>query len=848
MVFDTGRLMVDGDLKEQCGYRFGNFRLYPAQRLLLCGDDKAEIGQTTLSFTIFLVENAGRQLTKRAIVAGTWHKTVVGESTFANHVTAFRTQFGEDALITINGQGYQCTLLVEPLREPPPELLPVRPASPHSLPIRAAIAFGREAELAQAATELGRHRVLSVVGPGGMGKTWLAVELGWRLAETFPGGVHLIDLAPIRDAAAIPIAMAKVLGVSLRGTRPPSDVVASSLRSRQKLLLILDSCEYVAEPVGALVEALRAIPQLSILVTSQLVLGLADEQVLRLGPLAPADAAALFVDHVRAGKGSFVLDGSNVAIVAEICRRLDFIPNALQLAAGRARKLDIESVRRALASDERFRMLNNGPHNAASRQQTLIATVDWSHGLLAESDQAVFRRLSAFAGGFSPEAAIAVAGSEGCDRWDMIDALDRLVDRSLLIFETGERPRYRLLETLRLYGARKLAEQAEADQIAARLVQYYIGVFDQADAAWETIPDAEWQRLYGIEIDNIRTALDWTLSERSRIALGVALFGGAGRLWHMLDLVPEGRRYCDELIQKIDRTVPAAYEARLHRRGALLWRHADRRKSAELVERSALLCREIGDWLDLASALALVGSQKLYLDQHVDAKASLDEAWHLLGASDRLKSQISILTDLGALALAMNNLEQARQHHVDALELARKMKDTFRESNVLISLGDLEFRLGAPHRAIECAREAISNIRAIGQKLNLPAALTNLAAYHLLSGQADRARPCATEALAILAEDGGHWLRLCLQGWALLAALENRYPEAAQLAGYVDADYRRAGEIREPIEQMVADRVSAICADNLTPSVANDFFADGATWTEEHAVEFTIRRIVSPAD
>jgi predicted ATPase/DNA-binding winged helix-turn-helix (wHTH) protein/tetratricopeptide (TPR) repeat protein len=843
--------MIDGERQEQFGFSFGEFRLYPALRLLLRGGERLEIGQTTFSLAAFLIEHAGRQLSRDEIFAAVWRKQFVGNSTFANHVTAFRSLFGEHSLITINAQGYQCTLIAERTAEPPAELRPIavgaRPVQ--HLPTRSPSCIGRDAELVQAEADLGCHRLLSVIGPGGIGKTWLAIELGWQLLPAYPGGVYFIDLAPIRSANAVASAVVKTLGIPLRGTKAPAEIVAASIRERAKMLLIFDSCEYVTALAAEFCEVLlQRAENVTLLATSQQPFNISPELILRLGPLTPEAATRLFVERVRAADRRFAHDEGNAPAVAEICRRLGCIPHALELAAGRVASLGLDGVRAGLEADERFWMLDNGPKTASERQQTLRAAIEWSYGLLEHRHRLVFDRLSVFAGSFSRAAAIAVAGGEDFSRHEIIDALRRLVEKSLLSFEDGEQPRYRLLETLWLYGMQQLAAAGEAERVTERQLRYFIGVFDAADTEWETMPDAEWQRVYGVEIDNIRGALDWTLAERGRTGLGVALCGGAGRLWHMADLAPEGRRYCDQLIQKIDESVPAVHEARLLRRGAVLWRLIDRRKSAELVERSALLYRQIGDRVNLAAALALMGNNNLYLSRYQEAKVSLDEARQLLAGNDLGKSEFSILTDLGILAVVTGDLAAARQYHLQALEIARKIKDAFRESNVLINLGDLEFRLGAAHRAIECAREAASRLRMAGQTSYLARALTNLAAYHALLRQAELARPCAVEALAILTAEGGHWLRLCLQGWALIAAVEGRCSEAAQLAGYIDADYGRAGEIREPVEQTAADLISTLCAERLVPGVVEDFRADGAVWTEERAVDFTNRRIVSPSD
>jgi predicted ATPase len=840
--------MTNGDKPEQHGYRFGEFRLYPAQRLLLRGDEKLDVSQVAFSFILFMIENPGRRLTKKEVSIGVWAKADAGDTTLGTYSAVFRSLFGTESLITLNSQSLQCTLVVERVSGLPPELLPSSGARPsNTLPPRSASRIGREGELAQAAADISRARLLTIVGPGGIGKSWLARELGWRISDNYPDGLHLVDLAPVKDAAGVASATAKALGIALRGAKAPIEVIATSIRDRGPVLLIFDSCEYVAAAAGAFIAALQERARnLSVLATSQQILNLSDGLILRLEPLAMPDAVTLFVERVRAIDRRFKHDDGNAAGVTEICRRVGCIPHALELAAGRVRSLGIEGVRTGLKGDERFRMLDKAPLTAVGRQQTLLATVDWSHGLLDAADQKIFRRLTCFSGSFSREAAVAVAGADGATRWDIIDALGRLVDKSLLEFEDGEQPRYHFLETLQQYGAKKLEEHGEADTIAELHIGYFEALFDPADEAWETTPDAEWVRKYQLEIDNVRLALDRALERPERTQKGIALCGATGRLWYMLSLVPEGRQYCEKFIALIDGDTPAAHAARLLKRAAMLWRFADRPRAVALLERAAALYRQIEDRPNLGSVLGLVGGDYFHLGRHAEAKIALDEAKVSLSGTNRIKSRINFMTDLGSFALSRNDPEEARRHFTAVRDLARQAKDGLRENNALINLGEALFRLGAADEAIESAREAASGLRAAGQNSFLARALTNLAGYEALGGDHVGSRTSAEEALSLLIEEGGHWARLCLQGWALIAALEGRYPEAAQLNGFVDAGYRRTGEIREPTEQRIYDLVLKTLEANLAADSIQNFAADGTSWSEDRAVDFALRRIVSP--
>lgn len=828
----------------QYGYRFGAFRLYPAQRLLLRDETKVAVGQTAFSFIAFLVSNAGRKLSRKELETGVWGKAT-GDTTVATYVGTARELFGEDALIVLPTQGYQFTLLTAPLLEPPPEPHKIRSASAPTQGLRPALRIGRKAELAQAAADLTRNRMVTIAGPGGIGKTWLAAELGWRVRDRFPNGVHLVDLSQIKDEAGIASATAKVLGIVLRGTKPPGEVIAGSLGAQKPSLLIFDGCEYVVRPTGAFIVALlRGAPLLSVLATSQQPFNIPEEAILRLEPLPIAAAIELFVKRVQAAYRGFRPEGDNEASVEEICRRLDGSPLALDLAARQVRSLGLEAVRAGLTGSARFSLLEGGSLNAAERQQTLRATVAWSHGLLDAFDQRVFRRLACFAGSFAREAAIAIAAEDGATEWDIVHALGRLVDKSLLQFEDAEPARYRFLETLRLYAARKLEEAGETDLIAARHLAYFQSLFMAADEAWETIPDTEWVKRFGAEIDNVRTALDWTLAKPERAQAGIGLCGSTGRIWYMLELVSEGRRYCDRFVELIDDQTPKADAARLLRYSGSLWRHADRRHGLVLMERSAVLYHEIGDGLNLGSVLSLIGGNYTYLGRHEEAKAVLDQANNLLARGNRVKSLLTVNSELGVLAKMRNDTAAARSYQTIAREFARKAKDAVRENLLTVNLAEAEFIDGALDRAIERVTEAISGLRAAGLRSYLAPPLTNLAGYLLLRGDVAAARSHAEEALPMLIEQAGFWLRVGMEKWILIAALEGRLCEAAQLRGFVDAEYSRTGEFREQTEQALATAVDKILVSTLTPQDITIWAQEGARWSEVQAIDFLQRRIV----
>jgi predicted ATPase len=684
---------------------------------------------------------------------------------------------------------------------------------------------------------------VTIIGPGGIGKTWLAVELGWRLAPEFPDGVYLIDLAPVKEAAALASAIAQPLGIALRSTDTPSRIIGCSIDKR-KLLLILDGCEYVTEDARVMTEALLAqAPNLSVLATSQVALRVPKEVLFRLAPLGPEESAALFVETVRAIDHGFEASGENAAFVAEICRRLDGLPLAIEMAADAVPLYGIEEVLAGLV--DRFTMLDAAPRPGAERHATLSAVMEWSHGLLEPSDRETFRRLARFAGSFTAAAAGAIVWPGGASKYQAPAALARLVNKSLLVQQNGKPPRYRMLETIAMYAAAQLDASGERDLIAERHALYYTRLFEQADLAWETMPDAEWLALHGPEIGDARAALDWALEQPERRDLAIALGGAVAYLWERLDLSAEGRGYLDRLVALIDETVPTAEAARVLRSAGMLWQRTDRARSVALTERSVALYRQMQSGPKLGAALGFLGSDYVFLGRHAEAKSLLEEAYGLLTEREHAKSLFRATSNLGTLAEIEGRAANALEYFTAARDLARNLKDGLRANIVINNLGVLDFSIGNLERAIEHFREAVSGFISFGRTVYLGYSLVNLAACLGLRDELAEARGHATEALALLRAAGGRWLTICLQLWAFLGSRAGRYAEAAQLLGFVDAAYARSGEIRQPISQRVYDELSSVLAAHCTTDNIGAWADDGERWSEPHAVDFATRRIIS---
>jgi predicted ATPase/DNA-binding winged helix-turn-helix (wHTH) protein len=536
---------------------FGSFRLLAAQRLLLEGGKPVRLGSRAFEILAALVERAGQVVGKEELIARAWPQTFVEESNLKIQVSALRRAIGDGQdgrryVVTVPGRGYNFVAPVS-LEEPPLASLPpmIAPAGVHNLPLAMTRMIGREEVVATLVSRLSRERLLTIVGPGGIGKTTLALAVAERMIESYEQGVWLVDLAPLGDPRLVPSAVATVLGLEIHTEDPLVGLVAG-LRDK-RMLLLLDNCEHVIDAAASLAAAvLIGVPRVNILATSREPLRVAGEREHHLGPLdspptssglTAAEAAAfpavqLFVERVTAIVEDFALTDANAAPVVEICQRLDGLPLAIELAAPRVEVLGVGGL--AARLDHSLPLLGPRRRATTARHQTMRAVVDWSYGLLSEDEQRFFRALGIFAGGFTVEAAAAVALDPATTRIDAIDRLADLVAKSLLAADIGgTEPRFRLLETTRAYALERLAESGELEIVARRHAEYYRGRLERAEAEWETRPTLPWLGEYAAEIDNLRAALDWAFSPDGDASTGAALTAAAIPLWTHLSLIEE---------------------------------------------------------------------------------------------------------------------------------------------------------------------------------------------------------------------------------------------------------------------------------------------------------------------
>ena len=844
------------DQGDQGAVEFGRFRLEPERRLLTKGGSPVPLGARAFEILCVLVAHAPNVVGNRTLLEQAWAGVHVHKDNLRVQVAALRKALGDGEggnryISTVTGMGY---CFVAPLSRVMPGLAaepPSRQAPPETnLPLRQTEIIGRDRELAELQDWLTRSRLVTLVGPGGIGKTRLAMELGWRALEDFPAGVWLIDLAPLTGGDAVASATATALGVAVAPAEATVEAIIGALGKLPRLL-IFDNCEHLIDAAAALIRTLLERARgLRVLATSQQDLHLAAEQVYGLDPLEvpPAGAveirgfaaADLFAARARAADRLFELHDGNSAGVGEICRHLDGLPLALEMAAARLRMLGVEGLRRGL--DDRLRMLKGAPERGP-RHASLREVVEWSHGLLAPVDQQVFRRLAAFPSSFSLEAAIAVAGGEGDESWDVVDALGRLIERSLVTLERHEPPRYRLLETLRLYATETLQASGEAAAIAERHARHFMAVFDEAVLNWDETPDPDWIARYQPELENLRTALDWALAEPERRQVAIALVGSGGLFLCDAILIGEGLKYVDRTVPLIGEDTPPAMSARLLSHAVALAQHFYDPRCPLWAERAVALYRQLDDRRGLASALTRLGFVDIMRKRYAEAETVLLEAQQFLAGTKSIKRRFGVMNLLGTVSYYTKTIEEARRYFAQAFELARTVK-SMREWLACLNLGAVEYMSGNIDRAIELTREALGQARLRSAHDWLGLVLCSLGAYLIAKGNPAEARPVLEEALVLLVETRNYGTRVWLQPWAMLAAVEGRLAEAAQLIGFVDALRRRNGQMLPPAELSLRDRLMAILQAGLPPAELETLQEEGARWSEAEAIAFAADRLL----
>lgn len=731
----------------------------------------------------------------------------------------------------------------------------------HNLPRKLTSFLGRDQVVQEIADLVVTAPLVSIVGTGGAGKTRAAVEVGRRVLDQFPHGVWFVELAPLSDPGLVPHALAAALRVQESPQRSLLETLTAFL-AHKRLLIIFDNCEHVISHVRAVAGSLlRECPTVALLAASREDLGITGERIYRIPSLAvpqqsrpsPVEAAkygaiALFIDRVRAAVTRFELTTENVNAVVEICRRLDGLPLALELAAARASVLSPQEICDRL--DRVFDVLTGVPQASIPRHRTMRAAIDWSYELLSPQTQLLFDRLAIFVGGFTLETAMTICGDETIPQHDVLELLSSLIGQSLVTVEFAyDSARYHLLDATRQYALEKLAGRGEGQALSERHALALLRVAVRLDREWYGAAERAWFGEAEAELDNFRAALSWSLEARNDLRSGSLLAGALARLWYSLSPV-EGRRWVRLAIDSISKKTGVDELAQLYIADAELSGALGESAASLASAEQALGVRSALDDLQVARAQHAAGSALAATGKASNGEALLLEA---LGAAERLANrrlQALVLSDLGTVRSRRKDVDGARRFYAEALALYVSLGLERPAASIAGHLAEVEFEAGDPAAALHRAEEARAGHAATRNRRSEAADLSNMAAYLVALDCFDDARSYASQALEAVQDVRSPVLMaFVVQHVAAIAALQSGSSEpglpkqcehAATLLGFVEARLQSFGACRDYTELQEYDRVVAALRKTQGERI-DELMALGAQWSEEAAVALASR-------
>ncbi|MGR4065294.1 MAG: ATP-binding protein [Vulcanimicrobiaceae bacterium] len=718
---------------------------------------------------------------------------------------------------------------------------------PNNLPSQMTSFIGRDAEIAEITTLVEQHRLVTLTGSGGVGKTRASLQVAANMLDGSGDGVWLIELAPLSSGDYIPSTVAQALGIKLDPEGNPAENLAVALKSKQ-MLLVFDSCEHLVEAASQVIGAiLHRCPKIKVLASSRQGLGLQGEAAYRMPSLTLPDsstnlttanaatfaAVALFAERASAADNHFALTDENAPMIADICRRLDGIPLAIELAASRVKMLSPRQLRERL--DERFRVLTGGSRDTLPRQQTLRAMIDWSHDLLDERERVLFRRLGIFANGFTLEGAVAVGSGEDLDELDVFDVLASLVDKSLVLAETdGDSLRYRLLESTRAYALEKLSHAGERDAIAGRHLTYlrdrFVGLWDHMDRTART---GLLTRALITELDDVRSALDGAL-QRGDIVEGGELLAASGAVT-ILGLEDETAARCEAFLIALGEVEPLLRTRLLITFAGALDRLGRGKTLVEVAAQALDVARSCGDGPILAAALHQYATSLMRQGRLDDNEAALSEAEAIPGLSPRLRLALS--SRRGNLQLIRGDYENAATIFERLIKEHRSLGNTDEAVKVTLNLGEVEHGRGRTERAIALAREALPLLHGLDAVLGNANLTGYLISIDDLAGtmEAGRATVAACET-----DLGSAFVAMALEHVALAHALGGDLQRAATLEGYSATAFVRHGFLREGTETKTYERLTALLKEGLATEEIEQLSAAGAALEPNAAIALAL--------
>jgi predicted ATPase/DNA-binding winged helix-turn-helix (wHTH) protein len=839
-------------------YCFGRFTLYPDKRQLHSDGVPTSVGATAVTILLALVEQAGTVVSKDDLMLRVWGRSAVGEHRLHVHVYELRKAIGDDFITTKSGRGYRFIAPVRRLPTPPAEAAHpeahqncgnprvVGAAMGDSWPVL----IGRNEELQIISRHLADGRLVTLTGPGGVGKTSLAQHVAKMSATNYQDGVWIVGLAALKDPALVPTALATVLGIKIGHSDHPRETVARQL-ARRTLLIVLDNCEHVVKAAAELAEAvLEAAPGVKILATSREPLSCRGEQVLEIPPLAlpkegiaisdivrDAPAVELFLERARAADSRFHEEDEDLEIAARICRRLDGLPLAIEMAAGWAGVLGLEALEAKLGGSLNawLRARSTAPH----RHSTLRATLEWSHDLLSTPEQAVLRRIAVFAGTFSMTDAEAVASDHMLSKQEVFEQLASLVRKSMVAVESVSRVRrYRLLETTRAFAREMLASSPEANDLKRQHARFVLHRLELAIDEWETTSDSVWFERYRWLLDDLRACLDWAMTHDTDKAVAIA--GASWPIWREFSLHVEGRERLAAAVRCLHSGIPPIMEARLRRGLGELWTNTGTVRSAQdEFARAVDLYRTLEDVPNLGAALSRLAFTQIMLGSGDEAEQSISKSLSLLGETRLSRSLSSAYLTQIIVEARLGRYAQARAVGEKAMRLSEAIGAERACFVVAGNLMEIALEQGDVDGAVQVGRELAQRLRD-DSNFDVQAYVLGLMATALIwRGDLEESLTAASQAAPLLRDEG--MLFTLFDQLALRAGLAGRPADAARIIGYTNAIYRGLDRPREPVAQSAENRLMKLLGSALPAADIAQLASEGAALCEDHVLTLALR-------